>query len=642
MSNSIVTNTGLAAFAAAAANHTTLSVNRMVFAFRANLDVEEPPGADFAIDSSEIVHTATEVSSALLSANSVVYSTVLGPAVGDFHFNIVGLFADDTLIAVALQPVQYKIATSGFNLGNTLIKNFALEINRAGELTGVTIAGDPAAVGIAIALAQAAAEVAQAAAETAKNSFAGKKFFEIFSTMSTETPDGALPLDGRTLSGCDAEDSPYHAFYLEALRRKTAGTIPVLSAAQYAAILAEYGQCGSFVVGDGSIRLPKITAFLQAGTPGTVHAAGLPNIKGALPELARTSGTAAATGAFRFGAATGKFDDYESEGNHPVYAATFDASLFHSAYGKADTVQPESTEVRYYIQYTESGRIAGGGGSGGGVTPSEVLDIVAQSGGYLSSSGGYIATASSGGTVAIQVFSGGGYTYTALRATRSATYTVTDSGFTLLAGSSGRDGWHTSAAFQASDSAFIVNDVGNGNRALLTLSGLHRAALVESNGQSGRSAEVVASSNGAALYFDDGVNTAFVSAHSGGITINYYDMNAMESQTLTLSSGGAYLNGVPLGMATVSDTVTTSAAIPVLSGGTSYVYAQPLTSLSVASVANAPAEDYIRFTLASGGSVSIPASVAALNSGLEFEGGKEYLVAFNGGMMVAAEVTPGA
>jgi len=109
-------------------------------------------------------------------------------------------------------------------------------------------------------------------------------------------------------------------------------------------------------------------------------------------------------------------------------------------------------------------------------------------------------------------------------------------------------------------------------------------------------------------------------------------------------SGHVTVNGAPAAtrIVTSTDTVTTSAAIPVLSGGVAYIYTQPLTSLSVANVANAPAEDYIRFTLASGGSVSIPASVAVLNSGLEFEGGKEYLIAFNGGMMVAAEVTPGA
>ncbi|MBQ6353322.1 MAG: hypothetical protein IJJ28_08650 [Lentisphaeria bacterium] len=114
--------------------------------------------------------------------------------------------------------------------------------------------------------------------------------------------------------------------------------------------------------------------------------------------------------------------------------------------------------------------------------------------------------------------------------------------------------------------------------------------------------------------------------------------------SVELAGDHVTVNGAPAAtrIVTSTDTVTTSAAIPVLSGGVAYIYTQPLTSLSVASVANAPAEDYIRFTLASGGSVSIPASVAVLNSGLEFEGGKEYLVAFNGGMMVAAEVTPGA
>jgi|GEM_PF-1525509 len=480
----------------------------------------------------------------------------------------------------------------------------------------------------------------------------GRRYFDVFYSLREDAPYGAVELNGAVLSSAG-----YPGFYEAAVSASSAGTIPTVTSAAYASQVAAYGQCGAFIVNTAArtVTIPTLNGFIQAvssgGGTGKLHSAGLPNVTGTLGEVTFTPSNigSGAAGAFRRGpAASGSvgsqfYDDYENGGSHPVYSATFDASRSNAVYGKADTVQPRSVEMRLYMQVVEGNAAGGsGGGSGGGVTPGEVLDIVAQSGGYISSSGGYIATAASGGTVATQVFSGGGYTYTALAATRSATCTVTDSGFTLLAGSSGADGWYTSASFEASDSAWIVNDVGNGNRAMLALSGLHRAALVESNLQSGRYSEVIASSNGAALYFDDGVNTAFVSAHSGGVTIYYYDMNAMESQTLTLASGGAYLNGVPLGMATVSDTTATSAYIPILSGGTCYKYGQPLIVLSIGAIADTPAEDYIRFTLAAGGSVTVPASVAVLNSGLEFEGGKEYLVAFNGGMMVAAEVTPGA
>lgn len=481
----------------------------------------------------------------------------------------------------------------------------------------------------------------------------GRRYFDVFYSFREDAPYGAVELNGAVLSSAS-----YPGFYEAAVSASSAETIPTVTSAAYASQMTTYGQCGAFIVNTTArtVTIPTLNGFIQAvssgGSTGKLHNAGLPNISGTLREVTFTTSNigSGATGAFRRGpAASGSvgsqfYDDYENGGSHPVYSATFAASRSNPIYGAASTVQPRSVEMRLFMQVIE-GNVAGGsggGGSGGGVTPSEVLDIVAQSGGYIGSSGGYIATASSGGTVATQVFSGGGYTYTALGATRSATYTITDSGFTLLAGSSGLDGWYTSANFQASDSAFIVNDVGNGNRAMLTLSGLHRAALVESNTQSGHIAEVVASSNGAALYFESGGLTATVSAFSGGVLVNVNDQGEGTNQALLITPSGAFVNNVPLVLATSTDTVTTSAAISVLSGGTAYIYTQPLTSLSVASVANAPAEDYIRFTLASGGSVSIPASVAVLNSGLEFEGGKEYLVAFNGGMMVAAEVTPGA
>lgn len=95
------------------------------------------------------------------------------------------------------------------------------------------------------------------------------------------------------------------------------------------------------------------------------------------------------------------------------------------------------------------------------------------------------------------------------------------------------------------------------------------------------------------------------------------------------------------GYATVSDTTNTSVAIPVLSGGTSFIYASALTSLSIASVVNTPVEDRLKFTLASGGSVSIPASCDVCPSGFTFEGGKSYVMAVMGGMVIAAEYQPG-
>jgi|GEM_PF-2362164 len=66
----------------------------------------------------------------------------------------------------------------------------------------------------------------------------------------------------------------------------------------------------------------------------------------------------------------------------------------------------------------------------------------------------------------------------------------------------------------------------------------------------------------------------------------------------TVASGGFVKSA-----AVVSDSVTSSAYIPVLSGGTCYKYGQPLTMLSIGAIADTPAEDVIIF---SAGAVTTP------------------------------------
>ncbi len=486
----------------------------------------------------------------------------------------------------------------------------------------------------------------------------GRKCFDVFYSLSSEAPFGALPLEGQVLNEAD-----YPIFFARALELKAQNKIRVVTDSVYQNELAANGQVGAFVIREDlrRIRLPIINGFIQAlssgGQIGTIHSAGLPNITGTLPEVTHTPGPSA-TGAFRYTSKTAYNDDYDSENDHPVYSATFDANrgaAVSGIYGGANTVQPRSVELRLYIQVTE-GNISGT--SGGSITPADVISIVSSggyitsngassitnsaisAGGFLASSGGWTAITSSGASIAAMTYSGGALNLTVSSSTRSAIYTVTDSGYTLLAGSSGLNGWYTSAEFQASDSAFIVNDVGDGNRAMLTLSGLHRAALVESNGQSGRIAEVVASSNGAALYFESGGLTATVMAFSGGVLVNVNDQGEGTNQALLITPSGAFVNNVPLVLVT-STSDDPSALIDVLSGGTSLVYTQPLTSLTVASVANTTAEDRLQFTLASGGSVTIPASCGVCPSGFTFEGGKSYLAAVMGGNVVAAEYAPG-
>ena len=86
-------------------------------------------------------------------------------------------------------------------------------------------------------------------------------------------------------------------------------------------------------------------------------------------------------------------------------------------------------------------------------------------------------------------------------------------------------------------------------------------------------------------------------------------------------------------LVTSTDSETTSASIDELAGGTARIYTQPLTSLTVASVASSMQEAWLEFTVASGGSVSINDSGYKYLGGRPsaFEGGSSYAVGFRWG-----------
>ncbi|WP_176013044.1 tail fiber protein [Victivallis sp. Marseille-Q1083] len=139
MSNCIITTAGRALIAACQANRQALAIDKMLFGYRDGLDVSAAPPADFTLTAAETRHTATALTSGLLAADCAVWSAVLDAAVGDFSFNIVGLASGSTLVAVAVQPAQHKVKTSGFSTGNVIIKNFGLQIVNVADLTGITV-----------------------------------------------------------------------------------------------------------------------------------------------------------------------------------------------------------------------------------------------------------------------------------------------------------------------------------------------------------------------------------------------------------------------------------------------------------------------------------------------------------------------
>lgn len=136
-----IINSGRSAIAQAQGNGVPLNIAKFVFANIAGID----PGADVDLNEAmpapgDIVHEAPILASGYLSPDQVAYSTILGPDVGDFEFNWVGLVADDdTLIAVSYTPILSKYKTDGLTVGNTLTRNFLTQYNNAQAVTGITV-----------------------------------------------------------------------------------------------------------------------------------------------------------------------------------------------------------------------------------------------------------------------------------------------------------------------------------------------------------------------------------------------------------------------------------------------------------------------------------------------------------------------
>lgn len=121
--------------------------------------------------------------------------------------------------------------------------------------------------------------------EDTKQEISGaKNIFEVFYSMSRETPPGAYPLNtGEWIRGCQ---SLYPEFYAKALEYQPKGYIRVVSNEAYESELASTGQCGAFVISNGDIRLPKITRYIrgyESEQAGNVHnrayLSGLPDLR---------------------------------------------------------------------------------------------------------------------------------------------------------------------------------------------------------------------------------------------------------------------------------------------------------------------------------------------------------------------------
>ena len=138
--------------------------------------------------------------------------------------------------------------------------------------------------------------------------------------------------------------------------------------------MSTFGQCGKFVVDDeeGTIRLPKITGFIQgltdlaslgnlveAGLPTHTHTRGTMNITGTFRFHNQGSNTTTAWGAFSTTA--GETTQYSGTSANTRALAQIDFNAANNwtgsssapdnaIYGKSNTVQPESIRYPYFIQ----------------------------------------------------------------------------------------------------------------------------------------------------------------------------------------------------------------------------------------------------------------------------------------------------
>ena len=171
---------------------------------------------------------------------------------------------------------------------------------------------------------------------------------EVYFSQSSLATDnsGALPLfTGETIASAN---TIYPDFY----NWVSAHTELQCTSAEYESALSTYGECPKYVIGSGSLRLPKLSNYIKVANTGegiTQKEAGLPNITGyASPRKDGYAGGGLAGGAFWL------TSDTESAG-HPATESgpgtriNFDASRSSSVYGESDTVTPAHTTLYPWV-----------------------------------------------------------------------------------------------------------------------------------------------------------------------------------------------------------------------------------------------------------------------------------------------------
>ncbi|HJH04380.1 MAG TPA: phage tail protein [Victivallis vadensis] len=144
MANSIITDAGRALLVRALKEGLTVTIDRMIFADVPGLDPAVTPGGAQPMPPADQIKMNAAIDHAGIddkNPDTIIYSKILTATDGNWYLNWIGLYSSqhETLIAVCVVPRHYKFKTDGFQAGNTLYKNFAIQYANASTLTGITI-----------------------------------------------------------------------------------------------------------------------------------------------------------------------------------------------------------------------------------------------------------------------------------------------------------------------------------------------------------------------------------------------------------------------------------------------------------------------------------------------------------------------
>ncbi|MBR1756828.1 MAG: hypothetical protein IJ738_04610, partial [Alphaproteobacteria bacterium] len=180
---------------------------------------------------------------------------------------------------------------------------------------------------------------------------------EIITSSIPLTDAGLHLLDGSLIQGGGIYDD--FVQYIAGL----VNTYPqcFCSEAEWQQSVNTYGVCGKFVYSNNTVRLPKITGFIEgtidSNALGDLVEAGLPNITGNIwaGDTYGSSIFTSSSGFIQNGSNTGwRTNTVQYTVSGASDTVTFDASRSSSIYGNSNTVQPQSIKVFYYIVVANS------------------------------------------------------------------------------------------------------------------------------------------------------------------------------------------------------------------------------------------------------------------------------------------------